>query len=136
MPDPLSVCFFVNSASEGNELALRLARSYTGQRDTIVLDAAYHGMTTSLIDISPYKHDGPGGTGPPAWVHKAPVPDLYRGPYRSNDPEAAGKYAGHVNDIIRKLQGQGKVSYCKAERAGQAWLAFNVLALLALCAGG
>ena len=107
MPDPLSVCFFVNSASEGNELALRLARAYTGQRDMIVLEAAYHGMTTSLIDISPYKHDGPGGTGPPAWVHKAPVPDVYRGLYRSNDPESASKYAGHVSDIIRTLQGKG-----------------------------
>jgi 4-aminobutyrate aminotransferase-like enzyme/Ser/Thr protein kinase RdoA (MazF antagonist) len=107
MPDPLSVCFFVNSASEGNELALRLARAYTGQRDMIVLEAAYHGMTTSLIDISPYKHDGPGGTGPPDWVHKVPVPDIYRGLYRSNDPAAASKYADHVNDIIRTLQVKG-----------------------------
>jgi len=107
MPEPLSVCFFVNSASEGNELALRLARSYTGHRDMIVLEAAYHGNTTSLIDISPYKHDGPGGTGPPPWVHKAPIPDGYRGLYRSNDPEAAGKYAGHVDDIIQELQGKG-----------------------------
>jgi 4-aminobutyrate aminotransferase-like enzyme/Ser/Thr protein kinase RdoA (MazF antagonist) len=107
MPEPLSVCFFVNSASEGNELALRLARSYTAQRDMIVLEAAYHGMTTSLIDISPYKHDGPGGAGPPPWVHKAPIPDGYRGLYRSNDPEAARKYAAHVNEIIGELQGKG-----------------------------
>jgi 4-aminobutyrate aminotransferase-like enzyme len=107
MPESLSVCFFVNSASEGNELALRLARSYTGQRDMIVLEAAYHGMTTSLIDISPYKHDGPGGAGPPPWVHKTPIPDGYRGIYRSNDPEAARKYADHVNEIIGELQGKG-----------------------------
>ncbi len=107
MPKPLSVCFFVNSASEGNELALRLARAYTGQRDMIVLEAAYHGHTTSLIDISPYKHDGPGGKGPPSWVHKTPVPDTYRGLYRSNDPEAARKYAGHVDTIIKKLQDKG-----------------------------
>jgi 4-aminobutyrate aminotransferase-like enzyme/Ser/Thr protein kinase RdoA (MazF antagonist) len=107
MPEPLSVCFFVNSATEGNELALRLARAYTGQRDMIVLEAAYHGNTTSLIDISPYKHDGPGGTGPPGWVHTAPIPDLYRGLYRSNDADAARKYAGHVEDIIQQLQGKG-----------------------------
>ena len=100
MPESLSVCFFVNSASEGNELALRLARAYTGQRDMIVLEAAYHGNTTSLIDISPYKHEGPGGKGPPAWVHTAPIPDLYRGLYRSDDLKAARKYAGHVDDII------------------------------------
>ncbi len=107
LPAPLSVCFFVNSASEGNELALRLARAYTGQRDMIVLEAAYHGHTTSLIDISPYKHNGPGGKGAPPWVHTAPIPDLYRGLYRSEDPQAALKYAGHVDDIIRKLQGKG-----------------------------
>jgi 4-aminobutyrate aminotransferase-like enzyme len=74
LPDPLSVCYFVNSGSEANELALRLARAHTKARDMIVLDHAYHGNTTTLIDLSPYKHDGPGGSGPPPWVHKVPLP--------------------------------------------------------------
>ena len=74
LPDALSVCYFVNSGSEANELALRLARAHTKTRDLIVLEHAYHGNTTTLIDISPYKHDGPGGDGSPAWVHKAPLP--------------------------------------------------------------
>ncbi|HZI59566.1 MAG TPA: aminotransferase class III-fold pyridoxal phosphate-dependent enzyme [Pyrinomonadaceae bacterium] len=74
LPDPLNVCYFVNSGSEANELAIRLARAHTNARDTIVLDHAYHGNTTTLIDISPYKHDGPGGNGPPSWVHKVPLP--------------------------------------------------------------
>ena len=52
---PLKVCYFLNSASEANELALRLARTHTGREDVIVLDHAYHGNTTTLIDISPYK---------------------------------------------------------------------------------
>ena len=63
LPESLSVCYFVNSASEANELALRLARAHTGRRGMIVLEHAYHGHTTSLIDISPYKHDARGGTG-------------------------------------------------------------------------
>jgi 4-aminobutyrate aminotransferase-like enzyme len=75
LPDPLSVCYFVNSGSEANELALRLARAHTNARDMIVLEHAYHGNTTTLIDISPYKHDGPGGSGPPEWVHKAKMDD-------------------------------------------------------------
>lgn len=108
LPAPLSVCFFVNSASEGNELALRLARVFTGQRDMIVLAAAYHGHTTSLIDISPYKHDGPGGQGAPAWVHKAPLADVFRGPYKAGDPEAGSKYAGHVKDLIDSLRQKGR----------------------------
>ena len=74
LPDSLSVCFFVNSGSEANELALRLARAYTKARDLFVLDHAYHGNTTTLIDISPYKHNGPGGVGPPSWVHKVSLP--------------------------------------------------------------
>ena len=75
LPDPLSVCYFLNSGSEANELAVRLARAHTNARDMIVLDHAYHGNTTTLIDLSPYKHDGPGGSGPPAWVHKVPLPE-------------------------------------------------------------
>src|SRR5215203_6369237 len=74
LPEALSVCFFVNSGSEANELAIRLARAHTKARDMIVLDHAYHGNTTTLIELSPYKHDGPGGEGPPSWVHKAPLP--------------------------------------------------------------
>jgi ethanolamine-phosphate phospho-lyase len=38
MPEPLSVCFFVNSGSEANDLALRLARSHTKNHDIITLD--------------------------------------------------------------------------------------------------
>lgn len=108
MPDPLNVCFFVNSASEANELALRLARAYTGQRDIIVNEGAYHGHTTSLIDISPYKHDGPGGNGAPEWVHTAPVADVYRGAFKADDPLAAQKYADAVDVIIQRLDAEGK----------------------------
>jgi hypothetical protein len=36
--DSLSVCYFVNSGSEANDLALRLARAHTQQKDTITLD--------------------------------------------------------------------------------------------------
>ncbi|MBL6966097.1 MAG: aminotransferase class III-fold pyridoxal phosphate-dependent enzyme [Anaerolineales bacterium] len=108
LPDPLSVCFFVNSGSEANELALRLARAYSGQRDMIVLESAYHGHTTSLIDISPYKHAGPGGGGAPPWVHTIPIPDTYRGEYKADDPQAAQKYARHVLDVIESLAQSGR----------------------------
>lgn len=103
LPDPLAVCYFLNSASEANELALRLARAHTGHRDIIVHEAAYHGHTTTLIDISPYKFDGPGGEGPRPWVHVAPIADDYRGPYKRDDRDAGRKYADHISDIIEQL---------------------------------
>lgn len=106
LPDSLAVCYFMNSASEANELALRLARSYTGQKDMVVLEAAYHGNTTGLIDISPYKHNGPGGGGAPDWVHAVPIPDVFRGEYKASDPQAGAKYAAHVQRVIELLQAQ------------------------------
>jgi 4-aminobutyrate aminotransferase-like enzyme/Ser/Thr protein kinase RdoA (MazF antagonist) len=93
LPPPLRICYFVNSGSEANELALRLARAHTRRRDVVVLDAAYHGNTTTLVDISPYKFNGPGGQGAPPWVHVLPLPDIYRGQYRRDDPRAGEKYA-------------------------------------------
>jgi 4-aminobutyrate aminotransferase-like enzyme/Ser/Thr protein kinase RdoA (MazF antagonist) len=104
LPEPLAVCYFVNSGSEANELALRLARAHTGARDLIVLDHAYHGNTTTLVDISPYKFNGPGGEGPPDWVHVAPIPDDYRGPHRRSDPDAGRKYGDAVGAIIGSLR--------------------------------
>ncbi len=108
LPAPLRVCFFVCSGSEANELALRLARARTRSKETIVLDAAYHGNTTSLVEISPYKFDGPGGEGVPAHVHKIPLPDVYRGLYRRDDREAGAKYAAHVAEAIREIHARGR----------------------------
>jgi len=79
LPDPLNVCFFVNSGSEANDLALRLARTHTGREDVIVLDHAYHGHLSSLIALSPYKFNRAGGSGKPAGTYVAPLPDPYRG---------------------------------------------------------
>ena len=85
LPEPLSVCYFVNSGSEANELALRLARAATGRRGVVVVDAAYHGNTSLLVDLSPYKNEGKGGVGAPVWVQKLPLPDPYRGVFRGPD---------------------------------------------------
>ena len=78
LPAPLRVCFFVNSGSEAGDLALRLARTHTGSRATVVIDGAYHGNSSELVRISPYKYDGPGGAGQPPFVRKVATPDVYR----------------------------------------------------------
>ncbi|HKW65506.1 MAG TPA: aminotransferase class III-fold pyridoxal phosphate-dependent enzyme [Candidatus Acidoferrum sp.] len=108
LPEPLRVCFFVNSGSEANELALRLARAHTGREDVIVLEHAYHGHTNTLIDISPYKFNGPGGRGKRPWVHVAPLADDYRGLYRRGDKEAGAKYARHVDEILQRVRSEGR----------------------------
>lgn len=108
LPDPLSVCFFVNSGSEANDLALRLARAYTGNHDVICLDVGYHGNLSSLIDISPYKFDGPGGKGAPPTTHVALMPDPYRGPYLGMEWTTGQQYANHVRELIAQLHSEEK----------------------------
>jgi len=108
LPAPLRVCYFLNSGSEANELALRLARAYTGREDVIVLEHAYHGHTTTLINISPYKFNGPGGAGRKPWVHVAPIADDYRGLYRRGDADIDKKYARHVAEIFEKVNREGR----------------------------
>ena len=98
LPAPLEVCFLVCSGSEANELALRMAREYTGRRDVVVLDAAYHGNTSALVGMSPYKFAGPGGHGAGEGVHIAPLPDPYRGPHRG--PGSGPAYAEDVGAAL------------------------------------
>ncbi len=104
LSDPLSVCFFVNSGSEANDLALRLAHAHTGQRDVMVLDGAYHGHLSSLIKISPYKFDGPGGKGAPPHVHKVTRPD----PYRAPTGQTGQGYAESVLEATRTIEQAGR----------------------------
>jgi ethanolamine-phosphate phospho-lyase len=76
--------FFVNSGSEANDLALRLARVHTNCKETIVVSHAYHGHTCEVIAISPYKYKygAPGDLAPAgqmSWVTEVAAPDTYRG---------------------------------------------------------
>ncbi|MCR4396177.1 MAG: aminotransferase class III-fold pyridoxal phosphate-dependent enzyme [Candidatus Saccharicenans sp.] len=107
-PRKFTHCFLVNSGSEANDLALRLARNFTGGSELLVIDGAYHGSLTSLVEISPYKFDGPGGKGAPPFVHKVPTPDPYRGLYRGRSEETAEKYAAEVKKLVASLQAEKK----------------------------
>ncbi|MEE9143086.1 MAG: aminotransferase class III-fold pyridoxal phosphate-dependent enzyme [Gammaproteobacteria bacterium] len=105
LPSELEVCFFVNSGSEANELALRLARAHTGRKDLLVVDGAYHGHTTTLTEISPYKFMGSGGTGrAEPWVHVVPMPDGYRGPHKGHGRETGVAYGDEVLRVIERAE--------------------------------
>lgn len=108
LPEPLSVCFFVCSGSEANELALRLARAATGRHHFVVLDAAYHGNTDALIGLSPYKFAGAGGSGPPPSTHMVPLPDAYRGQYRGYSRDTGSRYAQQVRDVVERSAREGR----------------------------
>jgi 4-aminobutyrate aminotransferase-like enzyme len=97
--------YLVCSGSEANELALRLARSHTGRDQVVVVDTAYHGNTNALIDLSPYKFNGPGGRGKPAHVHVAPTPDVFRGGFRGGED---------VRDAIRRADGEVAAFFCES----------------------
>lgn len=108
LPDSLSVCFFVNSGSEANELAMRLAETYTSGSDFIVADHAYHGHTKSLIQVSPYKFNGKGGMGKPDFVEIATIPDGYRGEFRGFDSSVGQSYAQSVQEAVIRIQSRDK----------------------------
>jgi 4-aminobutyrate aminotransferase-like enzyme/Ser/Thr protein kinase RdoA (MazF antagonist) len=108
MPEELSVCMLVNSGSEANELAFRLAQCFSHSKELLVVDGAYHGNTSACIDASPYKFDGPGGQGAPAHVHKVMLPDPYRGEFQGNSTASANAYAHSVTEVLCKLEREGK----------------------------
>ncbi|MCX7554338.1 aminotransferase class III-fold pyridoxal phosphate-dependent enzyme [Marinicella sp. S1101] len=105
LPNELSVVHLVNSGSEANELALRMAQAYSGGKDVIALESGYHGNSNSTIAISSYKFDGKGGQGAPENTHIVPLPDTFRG--RHCGADAADQYASYVQHHIHKLQAQG-----------------------------
>ncbi|HVV01561.1 MAG TPA: aminotransferase class III-fold pyridoxal phosphate-dependent enzyme [Verrucomicrobiae bacterium] len=99
LPGELKVCYFVNSGSEANDLALLMARAYTGNYDIIALRNAYHGGNASGMSATAHntwKFNVPHSFG----VHHAIAPDPFRGPYGRNDPEAGKKYAADVKQLI------------------------------------
>ena len=100
LPGDLKVCYFVNSGSEANDLALLMARAYTGNYEVIALRTAYHGgnqSTLGLTAMHTWKFNVPGGFG----VQHALMPDTYRGPFGRDDRDAGRKYADDVRNLIQ-----------------------------------
>jgi len=130
LPAPLSVVYLVCSGSEANELALRLAREHTGREGVLVMDTAYHGNTNALIDISPYKFNGPGGRGRPPHVTVLPLPGAGEMPPIPHDLAAffcesalscAGQVIlppGYLREIYGKVRAAGGVCVADEVQTG------------------
>jgi 4-aminobutyrate aminotransferase-like enzyme/Ser/Thr protein kinase RdoA (MazF antagonist)/murein DD-endopeptidase MepM/ murein hydrolase activator NlpD len=101
LPKELSVLHFVNSGSEANELAIRMVKATTGQKDIIASEVGYHGNSNMCIDISSYKFDSKEGSGAPKHTHIFPLPDSYRGKFQGSD--CGIDYAKEVQKCIDSI---------------------------------
>jgi 4-aminobutyrate aminotransferase-like enzyme len=106
LPPTLEVCFFVNSGSEANELALRLASAHTQRHEWLVMDHGYYGNTSTLINLSPYKFNGKGGNGKPDHVHVLPQPDSLRHRDAFAIPPVSDKIAALLCEAMPSCGGQ------------------------------
>ncbi len=100
LPGDLKVCYFVNSGSEANDLAVTMARAATGNYDMLALRNAYHGGSPGAMALTSHhtwKFNVPHSFG----VQHAIMPDLYRGAHGAGDPEAGRKYAADVKNLIQ-----------------------------------
>ena len=90
MPGNLKVVYFVNSGSEANDMAMTMARLYTGNQALFSLRNSYHGAspaTNSLTAMHTWKYNMPGGSIAGNGVHQTMNPDPYRGAF-GNDASA------------------------------------------------
>lgn len=113
LPGDLEVTYFVNSGSEANELAINMARAYTGHTDVIALRNGYHGTSSTsagLTALHTWRRDIPLG----ARIHHAICPDPYRNPFDGTPEEIAHKSAEDIGDLIRSsTSGQVAAFICE-----------------------
>jgi 4-aminobutyrate aminotransferase-like enzyme len=104
LPPELDAVMVVNSGSEANDLAWRIARAATGRAGAVVTACAYHGLTEATHALSP--EEWAKGE-QPAHVATIPAPDGYRGPYRRGDDGWVQRYVAHIDDAARTLGDRG-----------------------------
>ncbi len=100
MPPGLDVTYFVNSGSEANDLAVLLARAYTGNQDVIAVRNSYHGGSSSMMAATSH-HTWKFPQQLNSGFHHAVCPDPYRSPFTGTPEEIATKSANEVREIIR-----------------------------------
>ncbi|MDC1266746.1 aminotransferase class III-fold pyridoxal phosphate-dependent enzyme, partial [Crocinitomicaceae bacterium] len=101
-PPHLNKVFFVNSGSEANDLAIRMAKIHSGKDKILVMEHGYHGHTQIGIDISDYKFNHPKGQGQKSHIVKTAIPNAYNGKYSGS--EGGKRYAKEAIDQIHKTE--------------------------------
>jgi 4-aminobutyrate aminotransferase-like enzyme len=106
-PDSMDRVFLVNSGTEANDLAIRLAWAYSGGRDMLSVLEAYHGWSVAADAVSTSIADNPQAlTSRPDWVHPVTAPNTYRGEFRGED--STPQYLRSVDRQLHKLDGQNR----------------------------
>jgi len=113
MPPGLDVTYFVNSGSEANDLAVTMARLYTGHTDVIALRNGYHGGSPSAMGLTSHNtwKYPVGGDG---HVHHVVNPDPYRSPFDGTPEEIATRSVAEIREIVR-YSTPGKIAAFLAE---------------------
>ncbi len=104
LPGDIENCVFTCTGSEANDLAVQIARHVTGQQGVIVTESSYHGVSdlTRRLSTDSYPPEDR-----PDWLAVIEPPNLYRGPYRRDDPEAGQKYLAQACEELDRLQQRG-----------------------------
>jgi alanine-glyoxylate transaminase / (R)-3-amino-2-methylpropionate-pyruvate transaminase len=100
MPPGLEVTYFVNSGSEANDLAVLMARAYTGNNDVVAVRNGYHGGSPSTMALTSH-HTWKFPQQPNLGVHHAINPDPYRSPFGGTPEQIASKSAEDIRELIR-----------------------------------
>ena len=87
LPEELNVVYLCNNGVEANGLALLLARKYTGNKDVVAFEGAYHGYLSALLDVSPKLSVDPNLSRSSDYVHVVTLPDMYRGLHSQEQSE-------------------------------------------------
>ncbi len=133
LPAGLDTVYFVNSGSEANDLAITLARLYTGRRDVVAVRNAYHGGVATALGLTSHhtwKYPIPHGEG----MHHTVCPDPYRSAFEGSPAEIAEQSAEDLHDLIRfttcgqiaayiaePIQGVGGTTYGAENYLGRAY---------------
>ncbi|MGH6931964.1 MAG: aminotransferase class III-fold pyridoxal phosphate-dependent enzyme [Dongiaceae bacterium] len=100
----LTACAFVNSGSEANDLAWRMAKAFTGNGGGLTMEFAYHGISDAVHGFSPSGEHQPKV---PAHIRTLMPPDDYRGLYKRGEANLAGRYAADADRAIASLAADG-----------------------------
>ena len=88
LPGDIKKTIFINTGSEANEVALRMAKMYTGGYEILVLGGSWHGLTGGASSVS-MASDRKGYGVPAPGVFVIPEPNSYR-PYIKSLPDEEG----------------------------------------------